>query len=553
MISLIFSMLILLVSSVVSSSSTSQKSPILWKLSTLGQQKLYPKNKSQKIQFLKNLKTLLIEQAQTIEYTEQWLQAEMEIQKLQNDVDRFILTNFVNIKFNTITRQISFSCKAHTAEEIAFHLKYKNLIVSNPEGDPASCRAQIEAMLSEWGNSTNDAIKTIIKYIILGAKLQKKTYARDTNISRMLTDFTNKFCKIKNPHIKRLIQVDSNPLKFYKELNAHFDSWFQTQLIKIEQKIFTERNDDSDNKLTKIRKKVCSEYTELKTKIDQLTKEIDNTLKSLTSKKNDFMQVHHQISKKNKIRQKAKSNRRKLHSPDIIMSNNNKDKNKKNYYKSNAIESQKSELNTSGSLLGSSSSSYTSNTNDIQQACNTQEFHAPSLNQDASIDTNDIVENDIIVEFFDKKNEAIIKLFKVAKPQNKYTTPDYTESIKQWLKDPNQAKEQLGYLQINDNKFKYRASAQIVHSFSSTVDDYLHTCSMKSNILNNQTEQQDIVITLPGSITQNKEETFGLFTYFINSKTGKWYHRNFVPRTNKELLEDYMQQGYYEVEFPELR
>ncbi len=207
--------------------------------------------------------------------------------------------------------------------------------------------------------------------------------------------------------------------------------------------------------------------------------------------------------------------------------------------------SSKPQQQISAPILSSSSSNST-------QSSNTQSHFSVVTSPDGSTTAH---EDETLVRIKDEKNKAVIKLFKVASPQHGFIKPRYTQWVKAWFDNPQEALEQQGYNNPTGNKYKYRRNASTIHGFTQLVDHYLPICSTQSTIASQQTrDKKDTLITIPGSIKKNNEkEVLGLFTYIIDSKNGDWYHRNFVPRTNNQLLKDYMQQGYYNVEFPELK
>lgn len=158
-------------------------------------------------------------------------------------------------------------------------------------------------------------------------------------------------------------------------------------------------------------------------------------------------------------------------------------------------------------------------------------------------------EDDIRVIVYDRPNNTKIQLFKVDKPQNTHLNPNYTPWVQKWFDAPDEAFAQQGYHDTTSNRFKYRATARVVHGFTRLVDGYLSKCSTRSTTVNRNRGRVDTLITMPGTMGSK----LGLFCFIIDSANGQWYHRNFVERSGKQLLDGYATRGYYDVEFPELK
>lgn len=144
----------------------------------------------------------------------------------------------------------------------------------------------------------------------------------------------------------------------------------------------------------------------------------------------------------------------------------------------------------------------------------------------------------------------------------------YTDWVKQWFSDPQQAIATQGYTDRTSLKFtneQDRWKPIVLHAFSSLVDDYLKEWGRISTIKNRRNPvQEDILITIPGKIIyppgSNPQEEAGVFAYIIDSKNGQWYHRMFTTGSLSELTKNLFQKGYfapemtgyYDVFFPAL-
>ena len=169
-------------------------------------------------------------------------------------------------------------------------------------------------------------------------------------------------------------------------------------------------------------------------------------------------------------------------------------------------------------------------------------------------------ETDEYILINDPSNEIRIKIFKTNseyKPTIDTKSPQYTESINCWFEDPEKDfKQREQKRQELNSKRNYwnKEETTTIHAFSKLVDNYLADGAIQSTTSSRRTlGKKDILLTLPGCIyySDSKFET-GLFTYIIDSTNGQWYHRNFVSRSGQELIGEYYQKGFYEVEFPPL-
>ena len=165
------------------------------------------------------------------------------------------------------------------------------------------------------------------------------------------------------------------------------------------------------------------------------------------------------------------------------------------------------------------------------------------------------------------KNKTVEIIFKTDKSaQNKNIPPiNYTDWIKMWFANPEQALKIQGYTTFGGPKYEYpenRWKAVTGHAFAILIDDYVQQWSTQSLVDSRRVKgKKDILITIPGMIKypNGKSET-GVFTYLIDSGNGQWYHRMFTPHTGRQLIEDLalkgyfspQMTGYYDVFFPPL-
>ncbi len=171
-------------------------------------------------------------------------------------------------------------------------------------------------------------------------------------------------------------------------------------------------------------------------------------------------------------------------------------------------------------------------------------------------------ETDEYILINDPSNKIRIKIFKTDtehKPTIDTKNPQYTQWVNRWFENSEEAFKQQQQREEEQNSKKYAApwskdKTIVVHAFSKLVDTYLANWAIQGTTSSRRTPgKKDILLTLPGCIYYS-DRTFetGLFTYIIDSANSQWYHRNFVSRSGKELINEYYQKGLYEVEFPSL-
>jgi hypothetical protein len=160
-------------------------------------------------------------------------------------------------------------------------------------------------------------------------------------------------------------------------------------------------------------------------------------------------------------------------------------------------------------------------------------------------------EDDIRVIVHDGPNNTEIQLFKVEQPQQKHTNPDYTSWVQKWFDAPEDALAEQGYNDPASDRFKYRATARQVHAFTRLADHFLSQCSTSRTITNKRTGRPNVIVTMPGMVAGK----MSLMSYILEKQGNAMvcFHRNAVARKGQELIEEYRQKGYYDVEFPELK
>lgn len=178
------------------------------------------------------------------------------------------------------------------------------------------------------------------------------------------------------------------------------------------------------------------------------------------------------------------------------------------------------------------------------------------------------------VTIHNPKNNTLEILFKHEHPNeidkyaNRVFPVNYTDWVKQWFSDPQQAIATQGYTDRSSKKFTLeqdRWKPVVLHAFSPLVDDYLKQWGRVTTIKNRRNPgQEDILITIPGKIIypagSKPQEEAGVFAYIIDSVNGQWYHRMFTTGSLSELSKNLFEKGYfapemtgyYDVFFPAL-
>lgn len=173
-------------------------------------------------------------------------------------------------------------------------------------------------------------------------------------------------------------------------------------------------------------------------------------------------------------------------------------------------------------------------------------------------DTNSgIKETATLITIEDPKNDAVIKLFKIDKP----TAPNISiygqsRNIQLWMENPDNALKVLGYTTVghkNYNSPSDRTYLKKVHSFSQAVDDFVHRCGIVQEVASRQElGKKNLMILIPGAYSFDEGskhvEKIGLFMYIIDPASGIIFHRMFHVFQARQLIEEYTQNGFWNVD-----
>jgi hypothetical protein len=163
------------------------------------------------------------------------------------------------------------------------------------------------------------------------------------------------------------------------------------------------------------------------------------------------------------------------------------------------------------------------------------------------------------VIIIDPKNSIKIILYKPKKmnQQSFQGKLAYTKWIKRWFENPENALEEQGYTDPESPKFtkpeKYD-HVIMVHSFGLAVDNFIHLGLIAQTKNRRNEGQEDILVAIPGVVKhgENGDTEPGLFTYIKDIKNGDLYHRNFVKRSFDDLYNEFIEKGYYDINFEEI-
>lgn len=186
-------------------------------------------------------------------------------------------------------------------------------------------------------------------------------------------------------------------------------------------------------------------------------------------------------------------------------------------------------------------------------------------------------ETEVTIIIQDPKNSISIELIKrlsatelqdlgvQVKAKVSITVPlTFSPNVLEWFENPQQALANQGYL--DPAKARYAGTPEkqkemiVYHSFAKVVDDFIVQNGFQTHTASRlEPNQQDILISVPGSIEMNGKQIAGLFTYLINAK-GICYHRMFTPESFNKQMNDLLANGLlvpemkeiYEVHFPPL-
>jgi hypothetical protein len=170
------------------------------------------------------------------------------------------------------------------------------------------------------------------------------------------------------------------------------------------------------------------------------------------------------------------------------------------------------------------------------------------------------------VSIEDTANRMYIYLF--SNESDLRYSPDtlrYTQHVNAWFNDARVALIDQGYLDpgLRGHHCALTPECQLdvvrVHRFSKLVDAHIPTKGISyKKPSRKRAGVEDTYIAIPGMIRYmdrmkaKPAQEYCVFVYIIDGQTGVCFHRNILFRTNQEIIGEFMQKGFYEVEFPPL-
>lgn len=141
----------------------------------------------------------------------------------------------------------------------------------------------------------------------------------------------------------------------------------------------------------------------------------------------------------------------------------------------------------------------------------------------------------------------------------------YIQHVNAWFNDARTALIDQGYLDpgLRGRHCALTPEDQLntvrVHRFSKLVDAHIPAKGISyTKPSRKRAGVADTYIAIPGMIQymdripSRPVQEYCVFVYIIDGQTGACFHRNILFRTNQEITTEFMQKGFYEVEFPPL-
>lgn len=191
--------------------------------------------------------------------------------------------------------------------------------------------------------------------------------------------------------------------------------------------------------------------------------------------------------------------------------------------------------------------------------------YQPAFTQISSLlnipyDDGSIIEKNELVTINDPCNQMRIALYATDNnTAQRYTKNfSYTQNIIDWFKDPSKSIVERMQLDRSNKKFvdntiQAKNKALRIHRFSKLVDKFLPTMGVVHQTPSRITHTNERCVVIPGHIelSDTKQEQPCYFVYIINQH-GECFHRNIEFTSRKEMALNFMQKGFFEVEFPAL-
>lgn len=150
-------------------------------------------------------------------------------------------------------------------------------------------------------------------------------------------------------------------------------------------------------------------------------------------------------------------------------------------------------------------------------------------------------------------SEAVFHLSVSPKPavETKKLPYVYAARVRDWFTD---SPKQLSASTYNQLSLNAKQRQWAYHGFSRDVDQFLLTYGIQFTRQHEGTGEQEIYYCVPGEILflANSKNVRGLFTFTIN-KNNELYHRYFKLINPNEIMVNFLQKTFYDIDFPELK
>lgn len=159
----------------------------------------------------------------------------------------------------------------------------------------------------------------------------------------------------------------------------------------------------------------------------------------------------------------------------------------------------------------------------------------------------------------DPSNAMRISLYQTDACDRLNYKPMYTQNITRWFESARDALSEQGYLDPASEKYAPTRNSQEhmvrIHRFSKLVDRYIATMGVKSTLPSRLAKHPDeIVVTIPGNMESydSRQRRACLFVYYIDSVTGRCFHRNIQFKNACRACIDFCKKRTFDIEFPPL-
>lgn len=156
------------------------------------------------------------------------------------------------------------------------------------------------------------------------------------------------------------------------------------------------------------------------------------------------------------------------------------------------------------------------------------------------------IAQNFIKEIQDSLNTMTIHLYCSFKQKKEIPTFARHKRLLEWFEDGKATLAKQGYLDPENPKHRYKDTAIAYHAFSLDVDPVAQKYGTQYEEVD-KNGNRTLFIAIPGHIVRHGQITFGIFGFAIDPITKLCYHRCFEERTNKQLLNEYLNAQEWKV------